>query len=152
MDEHFQPQTRWTGGPHDPHFVDIQLARQNHLINAQSIPRPREGRRKTDVGQGGQMDFTLESRPARQRNQTQILDDKGVGPDSVYQGLDPSGGLVQVPGRQQGIQGDIDPHTAPVGQGGQDRQFGQGEILGRHARGQVLQAAVDRVGTGGQSR
>ncbi len=70
----------------------------------------------------------------------------------LHQGRDQAGGLVQVPGRQQGIQGDIDPHTAPVGQGGQDRQFGQGEILGRHARGQVLQAAVDRVGTGGQSR
>ena len=149
MDEAFQVETLGTGFAHAPDFVDGQLTRQDDAVRAQGFGlSQRFG--MGQIGQGGQKQPALEPGLPGQIQHGQILDDQAVRVHLPGQTCGQTIGGGAFAGLDQGVHGHVDARVFGVGQIREPGQFGKAEVFRLHAGGEVFQAQIDGVGSGGQ--
>ncbi|KAF5047569.1 hypothetical protein DSECCO2_459180 [anaerobic digester metagenome] len=145
--EDLQAQAFGAVGGHGLDLVDGQLARQDQAVHAQGQDLRQAGDGPA-VGQGREVQLALEACLTGQGRQAEVLHDEGVGPHLLRQSVNETSGLGQFGRLEQVVHGHVHPHAPGMCQFGQGREFGQGEVLRFHARGKILEAAVDGVGSG----
>ena len=148
VDKGLQGEAGRRGLGHVAHLVHRQLPRQHDpgkTIGGQGG----QGQGMGDIGQGGQVQLTLETGLPGHDGHADVLDDERVRAHVLGQAHDEPAGLVGLVGLEQGVDGHVGADVFAPGQFGQGGQLGNGKVAGQHARGKVLEAGIHGVGAGG---
>ena len=130
------------GGAYGAHLVERKLTRQGDAARAQLLGQP-HAVRAGDAHLGAGVDGQLRCDPPRQARDAQVLDDNGVRA-SLGDGCQAARRLRYFVVEDQGIEGDVALHAAPVQSGHDLRQLGEREAY-FGTRTEMVQSEIDRV-------
>ena len=151
MDEHFQIQPFGAGGGNLLHLVDGQFAGQDDAIRAEFL-RGQQRRGMRQVGERGEEQAALVSRLAGKGQHAGILNDQAVRLHIAGEAGDEASCGGHVVGLHQRVEGDVDAPAVLVGELDHAGKLGGTEVVRLHTGGEMLEAEVYGVGSGGHRR